>query len=119
MEKELILNNIYFLKDYIPRLVDGIETEVELLIKNDEKLAFELFQNILEGLEWTIRSINSLAEIGYLKDLKMKKMNEILIETELAFQKKDFVLLGDLLKYEIIEILSIWGEKVSLLCESE
>ncbi|CAN7201258.1 hypothetical protein [Rossellomorea sp. LjRoot5] len=115
MDKELIQNNIYFLKEYIPKLIVGIETEVELLMKNNEKSAFELFYKILEGLEWTIRSINSLEEVGYLTDLKMNKMNETLFETESAFQKKDFVLLGDLLKYEIEELLINWEKKVNFL----
>jgi phosphopantothenoylcysteine synthetase/decarboxylase len=112
MDKELIQNNINFLKEYIPKLIAGIEKEVDLLIKNDETLAFDLFQNIAEGLEWTIRSISSLENFGYINDLKLDEMNKVLHEVEESFQKKDFVLLADLLEYEVAEILVYWQEKL-------
>jgi hypothetical protein len=112
MDNELIQNNINFLKEYIPKLIAGIEKEVDLLIKNDETLAFDLFQNIAEGLEWTIRSISSIENFGYINDLKLDEMNKVLHEMEESFQKKDFVLLADLLQYEVAEILVCWQEKL-------
>ncbi|MGD6894412.1 hypothetical protein [Bacillus infantis] len=112
MDKEMIRNNINFLKDYIPKLTAGIEMEVDLLIQNKETLAFDLFQNIAEGLEWTIRSISGLENLGYINDLKIDEMNKVLREVEGSFQKKDFVLLADLLEYEVAEILVNWQEKL-------
>lgn len=113
MENELIQSNISFLKDYIPKLIAGIENEVDLLIQNNETLAFDLFQNIIEGLGWTIRSISNIENLGYIKGLKLDEMNRVLHEVEQSFQRKDFVLLGDLLQYEIAEILVCWQEKLN------
>lgn len=113
MDYELIQSNISFLKDYIPKLINAIETTVDLLIKNDEKLAFNLLRDIIEGLEWTIKSISSIEKLGYINDLKLDEMNSTFRELEEAFPKKDFVLLGDLLQYEIAEILVDWQDKLN------
>lgn len=113
MENELIQSNISFLKDYIPKLVKAIENVVDLLIKNDERSALDLLEDIIEGLEWGIRSISSIEKMGYIKDLNLTEMNRVFLEIEKAFHRKDFVLLGDLLQYEVSEELHNWLEKLN------
>lgn len=113
MDNALIENNISFLREYIPKLITAIEHEAELLIKNEEQLAFDLLENIMEGLEWTIRSISSIEKVGYIKDLKLNEIAGTVQELEKTFYKKDFVLLSDLLQYELVEVLVYWQDKLN------
>lgn len=116
MEKgQLIKDNINFLNEYIPKLINAIEREVENLIANNETEAFRLLPNIFEGMEWTVRAINSIQELGFIEGIDLDNINSILEELSQAFQRKDYVLISDLFQYEIIEILLDWNEKVSLI----
>ena len=113
--KELITNNIAFLKDYLPKLINAIEEVVEYLITNNETDAFNLITDIIEGMEWTMRSIHSLQNLNYIEDITPNEVNKILEEITQAFQKKDLVLLSDLFQYELIEILLAWNEKLDMI----
>ncbi|WP_078378897.1 hypothetical protein [Sutcliffiella halmapala] len=112
MNKELIIDNVEFLNNYIPKLMNAIDEVVGYLITNNETQSLKILQSLMEGLDWTIRSISSLRELGYVENLNIDEMNQFLIETEQAFRRKDYVLLGDLLQYEIARILDNWLKKI-------
>ena len=112
MDRELIKDNLLFLNDYMPKLLHAVEELVDLLITSKETDALKLLTSIIEGLEWTLRSLSGLENIGVVRELNLAQMNEILREMTNAFEKKDYVLLGDILQYEITEVLSDWMLKL-------
>ncbi|WP_100401662.1 hypothetical protein [Bacillus sp. FJAT-42315] len=112
MDQQLIIDNIAFLKEYIPKLIVAVEQEVDFLVKNEETEALQLLPSIFEGLEWTNRSVSSLQALGYMTEADIEERKGLLEEMEQAFQIKDFVLLSDLFEYEVLEWLKKWVEQL-------
>lgn len=111
----LINDNVIFLKDYIPKLIEAIEKEVEYLTDYTENEAFSLLPNIIDGLVWSLTSIHGLEKLGYISDLKKENLNAFLKEIEETMKKKDYISMTDIFQFEIIEILEEWLEKVNTI----
>jgi len=79
------------------QLTEGMEKMQEIFGKFEE-----LFQNIVKIKHENQNTINSLIN----SDLKL--FNNVFLQLEEAMLTPDYILLGDLLKYEILPLLKNW-----------
>lgn len=112
MESRLIMEKVYYdalweLKNYNMRLIGAAEDIVELLRGQREDQALELFIAALDGINWVLEVTNHTQQIlkSYGFDGDMSNVNSVLTEMMQALQYQDYVLLGDLLEYEILPFL--------------
>lgn len=109
--EQVIVETLDSLGDYIPRLTRAAEKMAETLQGGDHHDAMQQLPSFIEGIEWVVQALNGLLKNGYYIDVETSSLNGYLIETEQAIQNQDFILLADLLEYEITPILTEWLKK--------
>jgi len=107
--ENLIKETIKEASEYLPKLKNGISDTVSYFRNGEEKQAHDNYQLVMDGLEWytgvIIKVLSLLDEQElYNKAEKMiKKLNRPLSDMMVAYNKQDYVLVADILEYEIIE----------------
>jgi len=89
---------------YIPKLIKGIDKEIEYINNGEYEEAIFLLTNIIEGLDWSIQAI-ALTEPLHGFNINIYKTNEnlnILLE---AIENSDYQLISDILNYELKVVL--------------
>lgn len=96
---------------YIKRLLEAIDDIVDKFLSGREDLALTDYVNFTEGIQWLFNVIqltkDYVAELG-LTIISDEKFVSILNEMIEAFENRDYVLVGDLLNYEIKPIIENW-----------
>jgi hypothetical protein len=103
---------------YLPRLSQAVKESGRLFQEGREGEAVSLFNQLLDGLEWLGvlvdgAEIAAREEPGFLPDGEgvcraAAAFRSVLKELERALENADYVLLGDLLTYELAPVLTRW-----------
>ncbi|WP_425448033.1 hypothetical protein [Dethiothermospora halolimnae] len=112
-EMKEVLLGIY---NYLNKLEKGIEDIIERYQDGDEGQANRMMVEVIDSMGWIIEGINSTGEIQK-EEIEVDKINEHLKEIIMAFENRDYVLLGDLLEYEINPIIDDWKKKIKPIIE--
>ncbi len=114
--EQLIYESVESLKEYLPKLIQGIEKVLEYIEVKDEKEAFTLLVQVIEGLQWSfevaILTAPTFDRLGMIVD--QEHILNILNELVSAIQNRDLILMSDLLEYEILEVLRLWQKNLYL-----
>ena len=105
------INEILVLVDqYIIKLINAIENAVKAFKQQKEDEGLKLLIQIIDGLSWVIETMVNLMPVlqEHRLDADPEKINVLLRELLGAMENEDFVLISDLLEYEVLEILSSW-----------
>lgn len=108
-EKEEVLRSV---GDFLEKLIQEIEYSVNLFQGGKENEACQHITDIIEVLISIVDGISLTNEIQKNK-INISEINEYLIEINQCFNNKDYILLSDLLEYEVMPILSQWRLKIS------
>ncbi|AVX21685.1 MULTISPECIES: hypothetical protein [Carboxydocella] len=109
MNKEDLLNEtMASLAEYLPKLIAGCQKIAEQFHTADEASAMQLLPAAIEGLEWVITAVSELQKFGLLTEIDPSKLTMHFSELESALANRDYILLGDLLEYEIVPVLEEW-----------
>lgn len=88
-------------RNYMERLIPGIDNISEKFI-NDENEAMKDLLDGIEGIQY-VAKVLTLIEI----DVNIiESLNSYLNEIISAIENEDYILVGDLIKYEVIPVLS-------------
>ena len=115
----LVARNIDNAGNYLDRLLPGFEKATQLFRMGNEQEANRYFLDIIDGIEWFSEVVNqSLAASGgdpttmKLGDETLQDRNERLLSytTQMveANQNRDWVLLADLIEYELTPFYEEW-----------
>lgn len=110
---QLIIETIESMENYLPKLIKALEEMAEHFQNGAQNEAIHQLPTAFEGIEWIVSAINGLRNNGYFIDLEVLTLNKFLIEVEDALKNQDYILLADLLEYEIKPILEEWLLKCS------
>ncbi|SDP56433.1 hypothetical protein [Clostridium gasigenes] len=91
-------------KEYIERLIVGINETVEFIQSGNEKKGVEMIPLIGEGIEYIINVI-ALLKIELKEEETIENLNTQLEEIIGGIENGDYVLIADIFKYEIIPII--------------
>lgn len=126
--ENLIKETIKEASEYLPKLKNGISDTVSYFRNGEEKQAHDNYQLVMDGLEWytgvIIKVLSLLDEQElYNKAEKMiKNINRPLSNMMVAYNKQDYVLVADILEYEIIEYVDRFidiNEKIKKRIQNE
>ncbi|GAX88905.1 hypothetical protein [Effusibacillus lacus] len=111
---KLVEETLQSCQEYIPRLIEAHEQLATYFQGNEEAKGLDLFQLYIEGIDWLQQSVRGIQNLDHSKipGIQVDEVNPKLIEIEEALQNRDYVLMGDLLDYEITPILEQWLKKV-------
>ncbi|MFW6016067.1 MAG: hypothetical protein ACOCRK_06485 [bacterium] len=97
----------------MPKLNRCIKDTVLLFRNEREEEANNEYQLIIDGLEWYTGVIIKITSLLDQKDLSkeikqlINDMNKPLSDLMVAYNKDDYVLVADILEYEIVEYVKI------------
>lgn len=107
----LLLESFQEMNNYIYKLKDGISNIVNLLASEQEQEAFNMIVQLTNGLEWINNVFASVKEISNIDfeevefDEMIESFQNILESIVDSIEDKDYVLLSDILEYELSEII--------------
>ncbi|NOH16436.1 hypothetical protein [Clostridium cochlearium] len=91
-------------KNYINNLKQAIDKIYNYISEGKENNAIALIPSFTEGVEW-VSQVLVLTKDIHKKDLNISGLNDVLKEVVEAIENEDYILVGDLFKYEIYEVL--------------
>jgi hypothetical protein len=93
--------------NYNNKLIPALEQVIEHLQQQAEDQALSLFIDCLEGIQWSLDVM--VLSRPYHKnisfDLDTQKVNDILVSLTESLENQDYVLMADILEYELIPLL--------------
>lgn len=115
----LIARNIENAGRYLDRLLPGFEKAAQLFRMGDEQEANQFFIEIIDGIEWFSEVVDSIIEasgkdpahVNLGKESLLGRKERLLTLTSQmveANQNRDWVLLADLLEYEMTPFYAEW-----------
>lgn len=105
-------------QQFIIEILKDIDDISNLLLENKEEEALNAIASLTQGLDDLLQAV-SLTVDKQNNKINIEEMMEKLHEMFEAIQRSDFILLGDILNYEINLILKNWHlEIISILGKS-
>lgn len=102
------LKNSYY--EYISKIPQGLHMIVNLLANNEFEQAFNSVANLAEGLEFLLKVEQALEEKNLYINSRIKEVVEIYKEMNNSLVNEDYILLRDLVEYELIPVFSSSSE---------
>ena len=120
---QILEKNIANARDYLKKLIPGLQQASDLFRTGNEQEANKFFINIIDGMEWFSQVVDTIAKAteSELTDIisvgrgfqdRQNQLVELSRQMVEANQNQDWVLLADLLEYEILPYYSDWGEQL-------
>ena len=121
--QEIVSKNLENTEQYLEKLLPGIEKAIELFQMEDETEANHFFLNIIDGIDWLSQVLDGVITALNI-DIENKKILGKTIQerqTQLinltqrlveANKNKDWVLVADLLEYEVLPFYGEWSELI-------
>ena len=117
--KDLMANNLGNAKEYLEKLIPGFQKAADLFRMGNEQEAHKFYLQILDGIDWfsqviqaVVNSRNNAIEGQDLKD-RQERLTGFMTQMLEANQHQDWVLLADLLEYEMTPFYEDWREALS------
>ncbi|MFW6025757.1 MAG: hypothetical protein ACOCRX_05380 [Candidatus Woesearchaeota archaeon] len=113
--KELIKETLVEVENYLPRLKEGILDLAELYRNGKLEKTNQKYQLIVDGVEWYVSVMNKIISLKesneddedtidqYFKN--MQRLNKFLEEIVIAKENDDFILIADIFRYEIVDVI--------------
>ncbi|MDD7794622.1 hypothetical protein [Clostridium sp. 'White wine YQ'] len=92
-------------KEYIIPLTRGIEQAVNHFHTGDERNGANLIIQIADGIEWLVNALMISRDL-IDSEKNVSELNDKLREIVEAFENEDYILISDLLEYEVKPVLS-------------
>lgn len=93
--------------EYIVKLESGTIEGIRVFRSNEEGQAVEIIPYIIDGIEW-LNDVMKLTVGIHNQEVNYDEIREKLVEIIEAFNNEDYILVGDLLEYEILPVLGQW-----------
>ena len=117
--EDLLANNLGNAKEYLEKLIPGFQQAADLFRMGNEQEAHKFYLQILDGIDWfsqvglnIVKSWGKEIEGQSLED-RQETLTGLMAQMLEANQNQDWVLLADLLEYEMIPYYEGWRETLS------
>ncbi|HIJ49704.1 MAG TPA: hypothetical protein HPP54_01380 [Nitrospinae bacterium] len=117
--KDLVATNLANALNYLKKLIPGFEQAADLFRAGNEQEANKYYLQILDGIDWfsQVVSIIMNPDEGEMElpdaddenlQARQKKLTDLMSQMLEANQNQDWVLLADLLEYEMVPFYKDW-----------
>ena len=113
--KDLIATNLSNALEYLEKLIPGFDQAADLFRMGNEQEANKYYIQILDGMDWFSEVINivmnSKGERVETEDtlgLRQAKLTDLMGQMLEANKNQDWVLLADILEYEMVPFYKEW-----------
>ena len=106
------MNDLFItLNDYLTKLIPAVKECANHYQTGQLNEGSNLLISMIEGLNWVVGTAANIQ----IHDINIKEINTKLNEIVKAFENEDYVLIGDLLEYEISPVMQELLDKTALL----
>ncbi|MBL0385522.1 hypothetical protein JJB07_02570 [Tumebacillus sp. ITR2] len=111
--KQLVSETKESLQGYLPKLIHACE-DIASQLQSSQDSWVPLFNALLEGVQWVMNAVTGIQSVQSeeLSQLKLTRLQEVLVEVQEALTNQDMVLFPDLLEYELKPLLQTFLEQV-------
>ncbi len=124
--KDLVATNLTNALEYLKKLIPGFEQAADLFRAGNEQEANKYYLQILDGIDWfsQVVSIVMNPEEGKMElpdaddenlQARQEKLTELMSQMLEANKNQDWVLLADILEYEMVPFYKDWENILSKL----
>ena len=124
--KDLVATNLANALDYLKKLIPGFEQAADLFRAGNEQEANKYYLQILDGIDWFSQVISIIMnpDEGKLElldaddenlQVRQEKLTDLMNQMLEANQNQDWVLLADILEYEMVPFYKDWEKILSKL----
>ena len=99
----------------MPRLIEGVSDLASNFQEGKEAVGLKKLPEIFDGIQWIIEALTELKKVCIDLQFSEEDITKVFREFEGALQIRDYVLIGDLLDYEIKPYLINWLENIESL----
>ena len=117
--QDLLANNLTNAKDYLVKLIPGFQKAADLFRMGNEQEANQYYLQVLDGIEWfsqvviiIVSTQKNKSEEKSLEE-RQKKLTDLMSQMLEANQNQDWVLMADLMEYEMIPFYKDWETVLS------
>jgi hypothetical protein len=124
--KDLVATNLVNALDYLKKLIPGFEQAADLFRAGNEQEANKYYLQILDGIDWFSQVISIIVnpDEGKLElldadgenlQVRQEKLTDLMNQMLEANKNQDWVLLADILEYEMVPFYQSWENILSKL----
>jgi hypothetical protein len=124
--KDLVATNLANALDYLKKLIPGFEQAADLFRAGNEQESNKYYLQILDGIDWFSQVISVImspdkgeTELPDIDDesleVRQKKLTDLMSQMLEANENQDWVLLADILEYEMVPFYKDWEKILSKL----
>ena len=124
--KDLVATNLANALDYLKKLIPGFEQAADLFRTGSEQESNKYYLQILDGIDWFSQVVSVImspdegeTELPDTDDesleVRQKKLTDLMSQMLEANQNQDWVLLADILEYEMVPFYKDWEKILSKL----
>ena len=124
--KDLVATNLANALDYLKKLIPGCEQAADLFRAGNEQEANKYYLQILDGIDWFSQVVSVImspdegeTELPDTDDesleVRQKKLTDLMSQMLEANENQDWVLLADILEYEMVPFYKDWEKILSKL----
>ena len=124
--KDLVATNLANALNYLKKLIPGFEQAADLFRAGNEQEANKYYLQILDGIDWFSQVVSVImspdegeTELPDTDDesleVRQKKLTDLMSQMLEANQNQDWVLLADILEYEMVPFYKDWEKILSKL----
>ena len=113
--KDLVATNLSNALDYLEKLIPGFDQAADLFRMGNEQEANKFYIQILDGMDWFSEVINNVMDSEFKRSapegtlrLRQAKLTDLMSQMLEANKNQDWVLLADILEYEMIPFYKEW-----------
>ena len=113
--KDLVATNLSNALDYLEKLIPGFDQAADLFRTGNEQEANKYYIQILDGMDWFSEVINIVMDSEFKRSapedtlrLRQAKLTNLMSQMLEANKNQDWVLLADILEYEMIPFYKEW-----------
>ena len=113
--KDLVATNLSNALDYLEKLIPGFDQAADLFRMGNEQEANKYYIQILDGMDWFSEVVNVVMssegegqEPENSLQVRQAKLTDLMSQMLEANKNQDWVLLADILEYEMIPFYKEW-----------
>lgn len=115
--RQLMIETLEEMKNYIPKVLDAITGMVRNFQTDNEQDGIKVFDPFTEGIQWILEALSLTKDLQQelVMDIDITEINNTLKEMLEGWENGDYILISDLLEYEIYPLLKKWYEELQKL----
>ncbi|MGY4688923.1 hypothetical protein [Salibacterium sp. K-3] len=104
---QIIDETLHSLQTLIPNMIAASKNFADDA-KKGKSIDFHVLDELLRAVQWSLEAVEGLQKNNQLLEINVNAVREPLSELEEAMEAQDYILLADLLEYELAAVFEEW-----------